>query len=260
MLSAGIDIGSSTTKTVILDNNKKVVAHSILLTGANSKKAAESSFEKALSSIGLQIDAIGCTVSTGVGRGISQFGHHQVTEITCHGRGANFLFPDTRTVIDIGGQDSKVIKINDSGKVLNFVMNDRCAAGTGRFLEVMARALEVDLSKMGEFSLSSQKAAPIDNTCTVFAETEVISLIANGYDKLDIIAGLHWSIAKRVIMLIRRLGVEETIAMTGGVARNIGIVRAIENMLGTVIFIPQEPQITGALGAALIANERYSKM
>jgi predicted CoA-substrate-specific enzyme activase len=260
MLSAGIDIGSSTTKTVILDGNSKVVAHSILPTGTNSKKAAEISLEKAISSIGLQISAIGCTVSTGIGRGISQFGHYKITEITCHGRGVNFLFPDTRTVIDIGGHDSKVIKINGSGKVLNFVMNDSCAAGSGRFLEVMARALEVDLSEMGELSLSSENAAPIDNTCIVFAETEVISLIANGYDKLDIIAGLHWSIAKRVIMLIRRLGIEETIAMTGGVAKNIGIVKAIENMLGSVLFIPEEPQITGALGAALIANERYNNM
>jgi len=253
---AGIDIGSLTAETVILDNEKSVLSYSIVFTGASSKKACETSFKQALSSANLGSDGIAYIVSTGYGREIVPFANDQVTEITCHARGAHFLHPQTRSIIDVGGQDSKAIRVNEQGKVMKFAMNDKCAAGCGRFLEVMARALEVELEDMGELSLSSQRFVPISSMCTVFAESEVISLIAQDHPVEDIINGLHWSISDRIIGLLERVGVVEDIMMTGGVAKNIGVVNAIEKKLGIKLYISEEPQIVGALGAALVALDR----
>jgi len=256
MLVAGIDIGSLTADTVILNDEKKILAYSIVATGANSKRACENSFKQALSSVKLQTDSIAYIVCTGYGREIAPFANDQVTEITCHARGAHFIHPKTRVVIDIGGQDSKTIRINEQGKVMKFAMNDKCAAGCGRFLEVMARALEIKLEDMGKLSLTSQQFVPISNMCTVFAESEVISLIAQGYPVEDIVNGLHLSICDRIIGLLDRVGIEEDITMSGGVAKNIGVVKAIEKKVGMKLHIAEEPQIVGALGAALIALDR----
>jgi predicted CoA-substrate-specific enzyme activase len=177
-----------------------------------------------------------------------------ITEITCHAMGAYYLDPMVRSVIDIGGQDSKAIAVNDRGSPLNFAMNDKCAAGTGRFLEVMARALEVDLDNFGEFSLKAEHPSPISSLCTVFAESEVISLISRGEQRENIIAGIHESIAARVVAMANRVGFKTRIMMTGGVAKNIGVVRALEQKIGQKIEVSQKSQVTGAIGAAMIAQ------
>ncbi len=256
MITAGIDIGSLSTDTVIIDDKKNIQAYSIIPTGASSKKASLISFEQAIETARIKRKDIDYVLSTGYGRKSVDFVDDQVTEITCHARGMHFLYPNTGSIIDIGGQDSKAISINKNGKVMKFAMNDKCAAGTGRFLEVMARALEVKLEEMGHISLKSTQSVSISNMCTVFAESEVISLIAEGVSVENIINGIHQSITGRVLGLLERVGGEKKIAMSGGVAKNIGVVKAIEKKLGLTLYIPEEPQIVGALGAALIAMEK----
>ena len=256
MIAAGIDIGSLSTETVLLDEDKNILSYRIVLTGANSKNACNTSFEAAIDMAKVKREDIGFVLSTGYGRERVDFADDQVTEITCHARGLNFLHPDTRSIIDIGGQDSKAISVTAKGKVMNFAMNDKCAAGTGRFLEVMAGALEMELEEMGILSLRSGEPVSISSMCTVFAESEVISLIADGKAVEDIILGIHQSVSGRVLGLLDRVGAREEIAMSGGVAKNRGVVGAIEDKLGLSLFIPEEPQIVGALGAALIAIDR----
>jgi predicted CoA-substrate-specific enzyme activase len=201
----------------------------------------------------LSKDDLSNVVSTGYGRYLTGFNGRTVTEISCHAMGAKFLFPEVRTLIDIGGQDSKVTRIDESGGVENFMMNDKCAAGTGRFLEVMAQALDVELSQMGALSLLSRNDVRISSTCTVFAESEVISLLAEDCAKEDIIAGIHKAIAVRILGMAARVIVKERVAMSGGVARNIGMVHALEQGLGTKLLVAESPEIVGALGAALFA-------
>ena len=203
----------------------------------------------------MDVGQIGRVVATGYGRIAVPFASKKVTEITCHARGAYHLFPQTRTVIDIGGQDSKVIRLGKDGRVVDFVMNDKCAAGTGRFLEVMARALEVSLEDMGRLSDLARERLTISSMCTVFAESEVVSLIAEGHPKEDIIRGLHDAVSERVAGMAERVGLENGVTMTGGVAKNAGVVRSLEERLGVKISRPEEPQIVGALGAALIAAD-----
>ena len=256
MIVAGIDIGSLSTDTVILDENKNILSYSIVHTGASSKKACNTSFEEAIDRAKVKKRDIDYVLSTGYGRKGVDFANDQITEITCHARGLHFLHPQTRSIIDIGGQDSKAIAINDRGKVVKFAMNDKCAAGTGRFLEVMARALEIELEEMGDLSLQSDEVVSISSMCTVFAESEVISLIADDKPVKDIINGINLSISGRVLGLLDRVGTKEVISMSGGVAKNIGVVKAIEEKLEVSLYIPEEPQIMGALGAALIALER----
>jgi predicted CoA-substrate-specific enzyme activase len=253
MYYAGIDVGSLSADTVILDTQRRIVAYDISPTGANSKLAGESSFRHALDRAEISVNQIACAVSTGYGRVSLEFADKAVTEITCHGRGAYHLFPDTRTIVDIGGQDSKVIKLGSGGKVVDFSMNDKCAAGTGRFLEVMAKALEVDLEEMGLLSMRSTEQIAISSMCTVFAESEVISLVAQAKPKEDIINGIHKSICNRISSLMDRVGIEPEVTMTGGVAKNTGIVENIRQKVDGRINVPEEPQIVGALGAALIA-------
>lgn len=254
MITAGVDIGSITTKTVILKNGELLTSN-IIRTGAYSKQSAIKSLNMALSSVGIARDDIDYLVSTGYGRAILECADKHVTEITCHGTGASFLFPGTRTVIDIGGQDSKAISLNDKGEVLDFVMNDKCAAGTGRFLEVMANALDIDLDKLGGISLLANNEIEISSMCTVFAESEVVSLLAEGCPTENISKGLHNAIAERVLSMANRIGIREPVTLSGGVIKNIGVIVAIRNKLGLNIEVnvPKEPQITGALGAALIA-------
>ena len=256
MYVAGIDIGSLTAKAVILDDGGRVVGQAITLTGAFSQKAGENAFELALAMAEIGASNIKYILATGYGRKNIPFANAEMTEISCHARGAHRLFPEARTIIDIGGQDSKAIALSESGVPVNFIMNDKCAAGCGRFLEVMARALETDVEKMGEVSLRSTKNIQISSMCTVFAESEVVSAVANKCRRSDIINGIHQAIAKRVSIMVDHVGLVERVVMSGGVAKNIGVVRALESQLGTTFLVPKEPQLVGAFGAALIALEK----
>jgi predicted CoA-substrate-specific enzyme activase len=258
MYTAGIDIGALTAKSIILED-EKTLAFTVISSGSNSKETAEKVMKATLGKAGLSQSDISFTIATGYGRVNVPFADKQVTEISCHAKGAYSLFPTVRTVIDIGGQDSKAIKIGKDGRVIDFAMNDRCAAGTGRFLEVMAKALEVRLEDLGEFSLQSKNKAKISNICTVFAESEVISRISEGTPKVDIIAGIHDAIANRVFGMASRVKIEKDLVMTGGVAKNRGVVKALEEKVGFKILVPEEPQIVGALGAAIIARENAAE-
>lgn len=258
VIVAGVDIGSLYTKAVVLrvntDGEKPLIVSQLTLrSGSLYKSTAHTALDEALRLANLTKNDVCSVVTTGYGRYVASFGDRVVTELSCHARGANFLFPDVHTLIDIGGQDSKAIKIDDVGGVENFVMNDKCAAGTGRFLEVMAQALEVELSQMGDLSLRSEKAADISSVCTVFAESEVISLLAEGRAKEDIIAGIHKAIASRIMGMLGKVTVKQRVAMSGGVAKNIGMVEALEKRLNTKILVAENPEIVGALGAALFA-------
>ncbi len=254
MIVAGLDVGSITTEAVILDG-LGVLASVILPTGANSRKAAQRSLDTALEQARRSKDDLAAIMTTGYGRTSFAPATKNVTEITCHARGAFFLHPETRTVIDIGGQDSKVIRLDAQGRSVDFQMNDKCAAGTGRFLEVMAQALEIKVEDLGRLSLGAPRTIKISSMCTVFAESEVVSLIAENQPKEVIIRGLHDAIADRIVGMVHRVGIEAEITLTGGVAKNQGVARALEERLGVKLYIPPEPQIIGALGAALLAKD-----
>ncbi len=253
MITAGIDIGSITAKAALLKEGH-ILGTRVIFTGYNAKKAGRTVLDETLSALNMAASDIQTIVSTGYGRNTVDFADKAITEITCHGAGAHFIDPEVRTIIDVGGQDSKVVRINEAGKVVDFAMNDKCAAGTGRFLEVMARAMEVDLDKFGDIFLQSQNPAKISSICTVFAESEVISLIAKGETRDNIIAGIHESVAARVSALAKRVGVVEPVMMTGGVAKNIGAVRALEKKLETKIRVSEYAQLNGAIGAAILAR------
>jgi len=252
---AGIDIGSLTCDAVIIDNSPKVISSSIVLTGARSRIAIEGAYNAAIEAAGLNKEDVIGLVSTGYGREQVEGRLKSITEISCHARGACFIYPGTNLILDIGGQDSKAIRVNKDGQVLDFAMNDKCAAGTGRFFEVMARALEIDLDDMGDLAARSTKTLSISSMCTVFAESEVVSLVARGEKVEDIVAGLCKAVAERTRALAQRVGISPEVTMTGGVAKNLGVVRALEGLLGHTFNIPDEPQIVGALGAALFARE-----
>jgi predicted CoA-substrate-specific enzyme activase len=253
---AGVDIGSTMTKVVIVD--REIVASYIGPTGAEHRKLANKVMEEALGSANLTFKDLSYIIATGYGRINVPFADRQITEITCHARGLHYLLPTVRTVVDIGGQDSKGISIRD-GKVTSFVMNDKCAAGTGRFIEVIADSLGVPLEKMGEVSLTAERPTAISSTCTVFAEHEVTNQLANGESVANLVAGIHQSIATRVYSLVAKLKIEPDIAITGGGAKNIGLVKALQEKFGRPVLVPPEPLITGALGAAVIGKEMYEK-
>ncbi len=252
---AGIDSGSTSTGVVILDSASNVVSRAIVPTGAGATASAESALAEAIRLAGISPEDLTATVATGYGRATVGADGESVTEISCHARGARFLDPAVRTVIDIGGQDSKAILMDEFGRVVNFAMNDKCAAGTGRFLENMAKALEMDLSEMAGRGLDCRERITISSTCAVFAESEVISLIAQDRDVDDIVHGLNESVAGRTVALVRRVGGRGRYMMTGGVARNSGVVRAIEEKLGEPLEISEDAQLCGALGAALYAMD-----
>ncbi|MBQ9932098.1 MAG: 2-hydroxyacyl-CoA dehydratase, partial [Firmicutes bacterium] len=251
----GIDSGSTSTNAVILDENKKVVAWTVVRTGARSGQSAEKALAEVLEKAGLVREDLCQIVATGYGRVSIPFADKVVTEISCHGKGAHYINPKVRTILDIGGQDSKAIRLDEQGNVKDFAMNDKCAAGTGRFLEMMARTLELSIDQMGPESMNWKEDLKISSMCTVFAESEVISLIAENKDKADIIRALNQAIASRNEGLLARVGVEPVVMMTGGVAKNVGVVKAVEEKLGQKLFIYEEPEIIGALGAALFAFE-----
>jgi predicted CoA-substrate-specific enzyme activase len=255
MYTCGIDVGSVSTEVVILGRkDNKIASYIITSTGSNSKEAAKKALDTACKKDNISEDSIKAIVATGYGRINIPFADKNITEISCHAKGAISTFPDLKTVIDIGGQDSKVIKI-ENGNPIDFLMNDKCAAGTGRFLEVMARALEIDIEHFADIFIKTNKKVNITSTCTVFAESEIVSLIGQGVDKNMIIKGLIYSIADRITSMVERVGLEEPVCMTGGVAKNLGVVKALEEKLNTKISIPDEPQITGALGAAYLAQK-----
>jgi predicted CoA-substrate-specific enzyme activase len=252
---AGIDVGSLTTEVVIIDSDRVIVASSIVPTGARSTRAVEEAMTRALTDAQIAKTDLASVVSTGYGRENVEGREKDVTEITCHARGAHFLFPTTQFVLDVGGQDSKAISLDGEGRVADFAMNDKCAAGTGRFLEVMARALEIELEDMGDLAAQATRELTISSMCTVFAESEVISLLSRGETVPDIVAGLSRAISERIRSMAQRVGIRGEVTMTGGVAKNLAVVRALEEVCGRKFNIPSEPQIVGALGAALIARQ-----
>ena len=251
--AAGIDVGSTQSKAVILDSSRAIVARTLIDTGANVKRAGQRTLENILETSGVARDDVRFVVGTGYGRYKIEAGDDQVTEISCHARGAQMLFPSTRTVIDMGGQDTKAIKIGSEGEVLDFSMNDKCAAGTGRFLAGAADVLGLTLDEIGEISLKGTKPIRLTSVCTVFVESDILSHLAQKQKVENILAGVHLAIAARTIGLVRRVGVEEEVTFTGGVARNIGMVRALEGKLGTSLNVSADSQYIGAIGAALFA-------
>lgn len=254
MYTMGLDIGSTTSKGVIIKDGEEIVASVLVPVGTGTSgplKLIKELKEKS----NLTEKDIEKTVVTGYGRIQYKDADKQISELSCHAKGVAFLIPGARTIIDIGGQDAKAMRLNNKGKLINFIMNDKCAAGTGRFLDVMAGVLETDVSKLGEISEKSTKEVSISSTCTVFAESEVISHLSANAKKEDIVAGIHTSVVRRVSTLAMRVGIEDQVVMVGGVARNKGIVKAMEKELGHDIKVPELAQLTGALGAAIYAFE-----
>jgi len=255
----GIDVGSLSCDAVIIDDTEKLVAWSVVPTGARNIEAIARARDEVLRSSGVALGDVRGLIATGYGRNRVEGRAGAVTEITCHARGARARLPRVDVLVDIGGQDSKAIRLGPDGKVTRFAMNDKCAAGTGRFLEAMARALEVDIGELGNMDEGASGNVTLSSMCTVFAESEVVSLIAEGAEISEIVCGLHRAIASRTRALVRRVASDLSglsVAMSGGVARNPGVVRALSSVLGTEVVVPPEPDTIGALGAALIARDR----
>lgn len=249
----GIDIGSSASKALVLDDSGALIASSIVSKGTGTKGVAKAVSEIE-AQLGDQISSLDYIVATGYGRNTFEAANKQISELSCHALGVHTALPGVRTIIDIGGQDVKALSIDENGALLNFIMNEKCAAGTGRFLEVMSGVLEVNLEEMGTLSLTASDVASVSSTCTVFAESEVISRLSDGYPIANIIAGIHESVAKRVVGLAKRVDIRTEIAMSGGVAKNVGVQAALEKELSAQIFIPNNCQLMGALGAAMFAR------
>ncbi len=254
-ISIGIDSGSRTTKIVLFRNNR-IIYSKVTDSGFNPKITSEILLKKTLAKLQIEEKDIAKIYATGYGRKLIKFADKQISEISCHARGVNFLFPQARTVIDIGGQDSKVILLDEKGKVNDFIMNDKCAAGTGRFLEVVANIFESTVDTLGEISLKSKNKIDVNNTCVVFAESEIIGLISRGTRTEDIIMSVHHSIAKRTKSFLSQMPWQKPVVFTGGVANNIGMQKAISTVLDTEIIVPGNPFITGALGAAIFVGSK----
>jgi predicted CoA-substrate-specific enzyme activase len=251
--AAGVDVGSTQTKAVIISEQRVIIGRALTDTGANVIRAAESSFQEALRNGDVREEEVEYVVGTGYGRYKVTFGNTQVTEISCHGRGAVHMFPKTRTVLDMGGQDTKAIRVSTGGEILDFCMNDKCAAGTGRFLGAASSALDIPLNDLGPTALQGERPVKISTTCTVFAESEVLSWLGKGKKIEDILLGVHQSIASRSVGLLRRVGIEEDVTFTGGVARNVAMIGALSQRLGLSVNVSVESHFMGALGAALFA-------
>jgi len=260
-IAAGVDVGSTQTKAVIMTDNgdRTILARALVDTGANVRKAAENAFLLACRKAEIPQTDVGFVVGTGYGRYNISFGNTQLTEISCHARGAHFVCPGTRTVIDMGGQDAKAISVGSDGQVLDFVMNDKCAAGTGRFLANAADVMGIELDEIGPLSQRATRPVRIATVCTVFVESDILSYLAQGKKGEDIMAGVHLAIAKRTLSLARRVAIEPDITMTGGVARNIGMVRALEEVLGAKMQVSPDAQFIGAIGAAVFALEKMDQ-
>ena len=258
MYTLGIDIGSASSKAVILKDGTDVVASAVVQVGTGTSGPGRV-LEEVFSNVDLTQEDMDYTVATGYGRFSVENADKQLSEITCHAKGIFHLVPSARTIIDIGGQDAKAIRLDNKGGIKQFFMNDKCAAGTGRFIEVMARVLETTLDEMATLDEQAEDTAPISSTCTVFAESEVISQLSKGTDRKSIARGVHMSVASRACGLAYRAGLEKDIVFTGGVAKNAGVVRAVSSVLKTDVIVAPNPQTTGALGAALFAYEAATK-
>lgn len=254
--AAGVDVGSTQTKAVIIDEDGRIVGRALIDTGANVITAAENAFMAAVKNAGVLEEDVAYVVGTGYGRYKVTFGDSQLTEISCHARGAVQMFPGTRTVLDMGGQDTKAIRVRPNGEVVDFCMNDKCAAGTGRFLQAASFALEISLDEVGPTALRAERPVKISNTCTVFAESEVLSWLGRGKKIEDILMGMHQSIATRSMGLLRRVGIESEVTFSGGVARNRAMVQVLDGMLDLRMNVSEESHFMGALGAALFALDR----
>jgi (R)-2-hydroxyacyl-CoA dehydratese activating ATPase len=254
--AGGVDVGSTQTKAVILSEDRKIVGRALINTGAFVSQAADRSFKEAVKNAGIAATDVAYVVGTGYGRYKVNFGNAQITEISCHARGAKFLFPNTQTVIDMGGQDAKGIRVGLDGDVKDFVMNDKCAAGTGRFLSNAADTLGVSLDEIGPISLQGTKPVRLSTVCAVFVESDIMSYLAEGKQMPDILAGVHSAIAARTVALVRRVGIEPEVAFTGGVSRNVGMVKALEEKLELHVNVCDDSHFIGAIGAALFALER----
>jgi predicted CoA-substrate-specific enzyme activase len=276
MITMGVDIGSRSSKCVILEDGK-LLTYGTIETGPNINKTAQAVVDAAIHRRAgkwgeyrmplpetkvdhLKIEDMDFIVSTGYGRAIVPFAHRNITEITCHCRGAQWFVPGVSTVLDVGGQDSKGIRVGAKGEVADFVMNDKCAAGTGRFMEIVAEALHVPLPEIGPLSLKSTKVLPFSTTCAAFGRGSAVAMLKEGERKEDILAGLHEAIATRVTALVKKVGIEDKFAITGGIGRNVGLVSRIEQKIGGLkVTLPQEPMIVGAVGAALFALDLARK-
>lgn len=248
----GLDIGSTTTKGVIINHRAEVITSYLRLTGASVTNAVQEVIERLLEQGDASLNDVP-VISTGYGRAMVDSAQRAITEITCHSVGIHHLNPEIKLLIDVGGQDSKVIRIGNDGKPMDFELNDKCSAGTGRFLEVMARVLEVPIEKLGPLALESDNPCSISSTCTVFAESEVIGKIGSGQSPQDIAAGIHQAMASKISTLSRRVGVVEPVAITGGVAKNPAFRHYLAKQLGIELWVPETPQLTGALGAAIMS-------
>jgi predicted CoA-substrate-specific enzyme activase len=256
---AGIDIGSTMSKAVVVDAQGTLRGYVVGPTGAEHRRRANKVMEDVLLQAEITLDQVAYIISTGYGRVNVPFADKQVTELTCHAKGVASLFPEVRTAIDIGGQDAKVLKIKN-GRLTDFLTNDKCAAGTGRFLEVAAETLGLGLNEMGQISLQSDTPVKINSLCTIFAQQEIISRLSEGQPLTDILAGVYIAVTTRVVKLARQLKVEPPVVFTGGVAKNSGMVKAMEVVLGIPVLVPEEPLITGALGAAILARDGAFKL
>lgn len=256
MITAGIDIGSLSTKSAILENGTTILAKDVVFTGADNRASAEMTFQNCLTAAELEKEDINYVITTGYGRENVDFSNKYISEIVCHAKGMHYLNPQIRMILDIGGQDSKAIQIDENGKVLNFTMNDKCAAGCGRFIEIITQKLGLALEELGDIHQSCEQTAKISSMCTVFAETEVVSLVAVGTPVAEIIRGVHDSIAMRAVSLMKTVGIVEPIGMTGGVAMNRGVISSLQNQLNKEVTVSQYPQLAGAIGAAFIGFEQ----
>ncbi len=256
MIFAGIDIGSRAAKVVIMDGDT-IASSAIIDTGPESVKTAYAAIEIALKKVSLSLADISCTIATGYGRILVPFAADNVSEISCHARGINWYFPSVRTILDMGGQDCKAINCDAEGRVTNFVMNDKCAGGTGRFLEMIADVLNVPLTESGDLALQSKNAIVFNTICAVFAKSDAIAYLRKGAARADILAGLHEAIAQRSLNLLKRISIEKDFAITGGISKNKGMVRKLTEKVGLEPLMCEDPQLVGALGAALFAKERY---
>jgi predicted CoA-substrate-specific enzyme activase len=256
---AGVDVGSLGTKAVVFQDNK-IIGTSIIRTGIDTVENGETSLKLALEDAGAKWDDLSYIVGTGYGRISAPYANKTITEITCHGRGAHYIHPNTRTIIDMGGQDCKAIRLDENGNVTDFAMNDKCAAGTGRFLEVMANVFKLTLDELSVLSLESTHVVPISSTCTVFAESETVSLLARGEKPANIIIGIYHAIANRINGMFSRVGIEDDVFFSGGVAKNLGMRNALQEVLGyKIVDSSVDPQLAGALGAAVLAQSAWQK-
>jgi len=257
---AGVDVGTRMTKAVLIDDEGRIVGKACLATGHDLSGAARRALDRALAASSDRPEPPGYVAATGFGRYQVPFRQAQITEITCHGRGAVALAPATRSVLDVGAMNARAMRVDPSGRVRGFRMNDKCASGAGRFLERVARGLELELGDIGPLSLRASSPQPISSICAVLAESEVINLVTVGHAVEDILAGTHQSIAGRIAALLRQVGVEPEVTLTGGVTKNVGMVRALEERLGLPVFVHPDAEYAGALGAALLALGRIRRL